>query len=125
MAVAARHIVAWQAPRPLWRGSSYGQAPQILRFASDDFMERLIAALEEDPASISGLVARPETWRTPTAALPEPDLIQRVAIPAPVAEAKRRRLLGSSRPVPPPPSPPKPLKLYQPAHMRHYVVAGR
>jgi len=127
MAAAAPHPIAWQAPRPLWRGATpYAQVPQILRFASDDFMEQLIATLEEDPASLSRLIARAETWRTPAARLETPDLIQRVPLPAPVATAKRKRLLGASRPAAPPAPPPadQPLKLYQPAHMRHYVIAG-
>jgi hypothetical protein len=127
MATAAPHPISWQAPRPLWRGAiPYAQVPQLLRFASDDFMEQMIATLEEDPASLSRRIARPETWRTPLAELEAPDLIQSVPLPAPVATAKRTRLLGRSRPAPPPAPPPadQPLKLYQPAHMRHYVVAG-
>ena len=127
MASAAPHPISWQAPRPLWRGTTaYAQVPQILRFASDDFMEQLIATLAEDPAALSRRIARPETWRTPSAELEAPDLIQSVPLPAPIATAKRTRLLGRSRPAPPPAPPPadQPLKLYQPAHMRHYVVAG-
>jgi hypothetical protein len=122
--VMTHHPVAWQAPRPLWRSRpAYRPAPQILRFASDDFMEELLAALDEDPASLSRRVARPETWRTPETQFQTPDLVARVPLPAPVAEAKRRRFLRAA-PVPPPPAPPTPLKLYQPAHMRHYVVTG-
>lgn len=122
--VTMHHPIAWQAPRPLWRSRpAYRPAPQILRFASDDFMEELLAALEEDPASLSRRVARPETWRTPEPQFQTPDLVARVPLPAPVAEAKRRRFLAVA-PAPPPARPPEPLKLYQPAHMRHYVVAG-
>ena len=127
MATAAAHPIAWQAPRPLWRGATpFAQVPQILRFASDEFMEQLIATLEEDPAALSQLVARPETWRTPTARMETADLVQRVPLPAPIATAKRKRLLGASRPAAPPepPADDQPLKLYQPAHMRHYVVAA-
>jgi hypothetical protein len=123
----AQHRIAWQPPRPLWRGTTpFARAPQILRFASDDFMDQVIAMLEEDPAQLSRLIAKPETWRTPAAEVETPDLIQRVPLPAPLAAAKRRRLLALSRPAVPPPAPPpdQPLKLYQPAHMRHYLVAG-
>lgn len=123
----AQHRIAWQPPRPLWRGTTpFARAPQILRFATDDFMDQIIATLEEDPAALSRFVARPETWRTPAADVESPDLIQRVPLPAPVAQAKRRRLIALSRPAAPPPPPPadKPLKLYQPAQMRHYLVAG-
>lgn len=123
----ARHPIAWQPPRPLWIGTTpFARRPQLLRFATDDFMDQMIATLEEDPAQLSRFIARPETWRTPAATGQTPDLIQRVPLPASVADAKRRRLIGLSRPVAPPPPPPpeQPLKLYQPAHMRHYLVAG-
>jgi hypothetical protein len=123
----ARHRIAWQPPRPLWRGNTpFARTPQILRFASDDFMDRMIATLKEDPAQLSRFVAKPETWRTPAAQMETPDLVQRVPLPTPIAAAKRRRLIQLSRPVAPPPPPPaeQPLKLYQPAHMRHYLVTG-
>ncbi|HUE78386.1 MAG TPA: hypothetical protein VMN38_01970 [Sphingomicrobium sp.] len=123
----AHNRIAWQPPRPLWRGTtSFSRAPQLLRFASDEFMEQMIATLDEDPAAISRLVAKPETWHTPMAENESSDLIQRVPIPAPVANTKRRLRLGISRPASPPPAPApeSPLKLYQPAHMRHYLVAG-
>jgi hypothetical protein len=115
----------------MWRGTTpFTRTPQILRFATDDFMDQVIATLEEDPAQLSRFVAKPETWRTPAADADTPDLIQRVPLPAPIAAAKRRRLLGLSRPAAAPPESPtvapaaQPLKLYQPAHMRHYLVAG-
>jgi len=122
------HPIAWQAPRPLWHGATpFAAAPQILRFASDDFMEQMLATLAENPAQISTRVARPETWRSPAGKFESADLIQRVPIPAPVAASKRRRLFRGTRPVPPPaaiPAQDEPLKLYQPAHQRHYLVTG-
>lgn len=121
---AVQHKVVWAAPRPLWRGiSAEMRGPQILRFASDDFMDQLVATLEDEPARISDRIARFETWRTP----PQPsDLLgraQQVALPAPLKEAKRRRFLRA--PVTPlPVSGPRRLKLYQPAHQRYYVVTA-
>jgi len=126
MAKLAHHPVTWQAPRPLWRGATpYAAAPQILRFAQDDFMEQMLATLAEDPAALARRIARPETWRTPVGEDAAADLIQRVPLPAALAATKRRRLFGTSRPVAPPPPPVDgPLKLFQPAHQRHYLVAG-
>lgn len=123
---ALAHQLTWQAPRPLWRGTTpFAAAPQILRFASDDFMEQAIATLAHEPARISERIAKPETWRTPASQTDIADMVPRVPLPAPVVEAKRRRLLGS-RPAPPPPpvDPKAPLKLYQPAHQRYYLIAG-
>ncbi|WP_310497512.1 hypothetical protein [Sandarakinorhabdus sp.] len=118
------HALAWQAPRPLWRGTTpYAAAPQILRFASDDFMAQLLAVLADNPARLGDRIARPETWRDPPMAADLDDPIARVPLPAPMKAARRGRLMRD--PVaPPPPEPPQPMKLYQPAHQRYYVVAG-
>lgn len=123
---ALAHRVTWQAPRPLWRGTTpYEARPQILRFATDDFMEQFLATLAEEPARISDRIAKPETWRDPPQPADLTDPIVRVPLPAPMKEAKRKRFWGSS-PAPPPPAAPaaKPLKLYQPAQQRYYIVAA-
>ena len=79
--------------RPLWRGAHpFAQAPQLLRFASDDFMDQLIATLAEEPARLSDRIARFETWRDPPQPVDKSDPILRVALPAPMKDAKRRRL---------------------------------
>ncbi|AQR73136.1 hypothetical protein [Sphingomonas sp. LM7] len=123
---ALAHKVTWQAPRPLWRGTTPFQArPQLLRFASDDFMEQLLATLAEEPARISDRIARPETWRDPPMPGDLLDSVIRVPLPAPMKEAKRKRFWRSAPAAPPPPLPVnKELKLYQPAHLRYYLVAG-
>lgn len=123
---ALAHPVSWQAPRPLWRGTTrFAAAPQILRFASDDFMEQLVATLEEEPARLSDRIAKPETWRDPPQGVDLVDPIVRLPLPAPIKDAKRRQRWGSAPSAPPAPVPAnKPLKLYQPAHQRYYVVAG-
>src|SRR5204862_1636264 len=87
---AHAHPLAWQAPRPLWRGETpFAAAPQILRFASDDFMDQVIATLQHEPARLSERIVKPETWRTPLAQTATTDMVQRVALPAPLVEAKR------------------------------------
>lgn len=121
---AVHHKVAWAAPRPLWRGiSPETRGPQLLRFASDDFMDQLVATLEDEPARISDRIARFETWRTPPQPVDHTDSVQHVALPAPLKEARRRRFLRA--PVTALPAPgPRRLKLYQPAHQRYYVVTA-
>lgn len=123
---ALAHKVTWQAPRPLWRGTTpFAARPQLLRFASDDFMEQLLATLAEEPARISDRIAKYETWRDPPLAVDRKDPIVRVPLPAPMKEAKRRRFWRAAPSAPPPAAPAnKPLKLYQPAHQRYYLVAG-
>lgn len=123
---ALNHTLTWQAPRPLWRGTTpFAAAPQILRFASDDFMEQILSILAEEPARISDRIATPETWRDPPRPSDGQDPIVRVPLPAPFTEAKRSRMLRAPVAVPPPVlAESKVLKLYQPAHQRYYLVAG-
>jgi hypothetical protein len=106
-----------------------------LRFVTDDFMDRIIALLNADPARLGELLARPETWRTPPGAN-TPDLVERVPVPRIARTAARAQALlrprtpvtavsaaadvtegGLSRPQ-------LPLKLYQPAHQRFYLVGA-
>jgi hypothetical protein len=58
------HLVQWVSPLPLW-GPSAGamQAPALLRFESDRFMEELQAALDASAPDLSGFVARWESFR--------------------------------------------------------------
>jgi hypothetical protein len=137
------HDVAWQTAQPLWGrfgatqalgAVSPGQArPALLRFDSDEYMQQVLAALEHDPASLGDRIARPETWRLPPGELP--DLVERVPLPkfakalarlrrneqprtevaAPVAQLATKEN-GVDRTLP--------LKLYQPAHQRYYLVAA-
>jgi hypothetical protein len=137
------HNVAWQTAQPLWGRFGTTQAlgavsadqgrPALLRFDSDDYMQQVLAALEHDPASLGERIARPETWRQPPGELP--DLVERVPLPkfaktlarlrkdaqprsevqAPVAQLATT-VNGAERTLP--------LKLYQPAHQRYYLVAA-
>src|SRR5919107_5321374 len=71
----------WTAPSPLWAEAADPDAgpdvraamkrPALLRFATDTFMEEFLATLEADPTRLGGYLARPETWRSPSAS-PEP-----------------------------------------------------
>lgn len=147
-AVQAQHPLAWAAPTPFWgaNGAALKQ-PQILRFASDEFMDELLALLQADPASLVRLRAVPETWREPAGATPvaatAPAATAVLPAPAqpreaPAAErfaglrrfalARARQAGQLERPTLPSRAgsraAAKPLKLYQPAHLRHYLVAG-
>jgi hypothetical protein len=97
------HPVGWFTPQPLWHALSTDRLraqrgrPEILRFASDAFMEDLLALLASDPpGSMAALVAQLETWREPLVGL------------APDGSDQAAGLL----------------KLYQPSHQRFYLVAG-
>lgn len=121
------HPVTWAGPRPLWSNTQgLGGVPTILRFAHDEFMEELHGLLDKDPGLLAGQVARYETWRTPQGTSEPADLVERVPLPDPIRQARRMTLLGKrkgqSAEVAPPA--PKRLKLYQPVHMRHYVICA-
>ncbi len=129
-----QHPVRWQAPQPLWTrfGADAAAAalsaeqarPAILRFASDDFMEQMLATLARDPARIDGLIAQPETWRLPGGAVA--DLIERTPLPRLAQSALRASAVRKTQPrvAAVENTPAKPLKLYQPAHQRHYLVSA-
>ena len=67
------HPVLWTSPTPLWgrfgdAGASSAAAfraddqarPAILRFASDEFMDQLLAMLAADPRALGDVIARPD-----------------------------------------------------------------
>ena len=133
------HPIQWQTPEPLWsRFETTPEAvdqfrPAILRFATDDFMEQILGTLSRDPAHIGSLLARPETWRTPGTS--GKDMVERVTMPRIVqAAARRLNLLRPKSAVPAVESVTSieekkqkrdlPLKLYQPAHQRYYLVSA-
>jgi hypothetical protein len=136
-----RHEITWTEPSPLWSEATTGATataaaefhrPAILRFTTDSFMDEFLNVLATDPLRLGEYRARPETWRgfvTPSK-LPEKPAkafalpLQRLALSRKrIAEAER----GVALPTTPPPSvapPEQPLKLYQPAHQRYYLVTS-
>ncbi|HET9650875.1 MAG TPA: hypothetical protein VFP36_01730, partial [Usitatibacter sp.] len=141
---AVRHPLQWISPAPLWArfaapaaGTKTGDddrfRPALLRFASDDFMDRLLAILARDPRSLAEALARPETWRSPAGE--PPALLERKPVPRLAASLGRRKaalaLRDSVKAVPRKATVTEqaqarelPLKLYQPAHQRYYLVAS-
>ncbi|MBI3428098.1 MAG: hypothetical protein HY011_34670 [Acidobacteria bacterium] len=142
-----QHQEQWIAPAPLWAGSGQEAAvraafaqPAILRFASDAFMEDVMRILAQDPLQLNGFIAQPETWRGPmltgqtatllvakteTSALARKldrlrvntERLRKLSSPTGLSETRSASAL---RTVDAPP----PLKLYQPAHQRHYLVSA-
>ena len=126
---ALGHPVTWAGPRPLWSNTQgLGGAPAILRFAHDDFMDELNGLLATDPGALAGLVARYETWRSVQGEADPVDLTERVPLPAPIRTTRRLTFAAkrskTHADLPAPAEPAKLLKLYQPVHMRHYVVCA-
>jgi hypothetical protein len=131
-----RHI-EWTSPAPLWHGpfdptTADGRRrfrqPVILRFDNDAFMDQFLGMLKQDPGSVASLVAQPETWRGPLASVTAvapgfglPGKLGRLRTTAQRILEERTRQIG---PQPAPPPPALPLKLYQPAHQRFYLVSG-
>ena len=138
--------VMWTTPAPLWPEVIYGSEqashgfprPAILRFASDNFMQEYLTLLEGEPSSLSSLLAKPETWRGP-GTIPEP--VKRVpgfrrAYERRLAAQTLRPKLSASTLVgqlvgrlpaelkTEGTATPPPLKLYQPAHLRYYLVTA-
>ena len=100
--------------------------PAILRFKGDDFMDEFMNVLDASPERLREYQVRRETWRGFTAGpVPQPKPRQSLVL-------KRLGILPIAQPAGPvaPSAPPAesvpagtPLKLYQPAHQRHYLVA--
>lgn len=136
--------VQWAAPSPLWapvagsadesvRGAV--RQPAVLRFASDTFMEDFLRVLEADPAALPNYLATPETWRGPSPAPPPvetaPRFLQKFsrlrlaanrALDSTSTLAHQRSLVARAAAGPAAGEPP--LKLYQPAHLRYYLVTA-
>ena len=130
--------VEWTSPAPLWwQGFDPADAlarrafrtPAVLRFASDSFMDDFHDLMKVDPARLSELVALPETWSMPPG---EPDRVKpqsgMVLKLNQLRTAAVRRLEARAGTLPaiaagagPKPTP---LKLYQPAHQRFYLVTA-
>lgn len=121
--MSAKHVLRWVGGKSFVAAPVDG-APTLLRFDSDDFMDRLLATLADAPQTLPEFVARPESWQQLAAPTPAP------AVEAPKSAAakaltRQRSLLGFKREVlPAPPPAPMPLKLFQPVHQRFYLAAA-
>jgi hypothetical protein len=120
------HPITWLGPAMLWPDQQDRSAdanaqrggPAILRFSTDDFMTDLLALLATEPKRLHEFRACWETWRE---AQPTP----KVERPAPLfQQAGQRKRLSGALAEHAPAQPPRPLKLYQPAHQRYYLVAA-
>jgi hypothetical protein len=121
------HSVRWTAPSPLWTSApaegekAIPSQPAILRFATDSFMDEFLAMLERDPSEMKGLIApKGETWRKPLAPS-DPSK------PLTSMEKRLKRLQRARDRLRPETQQSKGgdiLKLYQPAHQRHYLLAA-
>lgn len=116
-------------------------SPALLRFDSDDFMDRMLALLADTPQQLPQLVAKPESWQDMAPPTPAPPQLPPRSQPA-LALARRRLLLGFKRADQPAASPPsdthtaltvapaalranaRVLKLFQPIHQRFYLAAA-
>jgi hypothetical protein len=142
-----RQNVMWMSPSPLWGEQSswiglpmQNQVthPVILRFANDMFIDEMIAMLTHSPWRFEEWVARSETWRNPMPS-PKPVEITRPEINASQSYNKTKLLVRKhlvekrveqiANPVQMPATVPdnfsnEPIKLYQAAHLRYYVVTA-
>lgn len=98
----------WLAPSPLWnelapktdKGPFRG--PSLLRFANDQFIPELQGVLaSKTPDNLRNYIAQPETWESPAVGL----------------DAAAATATGSA-------ASPLTLKLFQPVHLRFYLVAA-
>jgi hypothetical protein len=137
MSALERHV-EWTSPATLWdhfHGPTNGaqrrvfRTPAILRFASDSFMEDFLALMKADPRQMAGLLAVPETWKAPSADVAPPPRREGLVGKLHAARTQAIRRLEARQlpvraetwnhaPVE------KPLKFYQPAHQRYYLVTA-
>ncbi|MGB8508119.1 MAG: hypothetical protein WCD76_06930 [Pyrinomonadaceae bacterium] len=136
-----RDQIQWVAPSPLWAAATIDASareslrrPVVLRFATDTFMDDFLRVLDTDPSRLGGYLAQPETWRGPS---PQPEAteegprflrrLSRARLAAnraldktsPQTLATQRALVNGASG-----STTAPLKLYQPAHQRFYLVTA-
>ena len=124
--MSASHVLRWVGGKSFVSAPVDG-SPTLLRFDSDDFMDRLLAMLAGAPQTLPEFIARPESWQQLAAPTPAPALEAPKSATA-RALVRQRSLLGFRRPTlpaPPPAQEPQPvLTLFQPVHQRFYVAAA-
>lgn len=122
-----KHDAFWTAPPPFWSETLQSDPgfhrPRLLRFATDAFMEEFTAILKNDPRDLTGLEAEHETWRNPTRRDQAIQVPHQTPVAPKLSGIKRllrdRRAATNFEAIRP-----QTLKLYQPAHQRHYMVAA-
>ena len=126
------HEVIWTQPPTLLRDTARVVAtprdafetPAILRFTTDAFMPEFMGVLESSPERLRQYKVRRETWR---GFVPDP-IVDLPVFPSAVRQRLgilRRPIAAGAAPEPSGEAAASgtPLKLYQPAHQRHYLVA--
>lgn len=107
--------------------------PSILRFATDTFMDDFLKMTENDPKRLNQYVALPETWRgiapLPEALNPAPAFAKNFKRLGLLSARKKAKLGGAVQTTDKftafaNSSASKPLKLYQPAHQRFYMISA-
>lgn len=142
VAILEKHDTKWVTASPLWAEFSdisnktireTFNRPAILRFNNDKFMDELMSLMEYYPERLVDWVAQPETWREP---MPTPDILAKLDISAPLSQFKQTQtrqlkllkpaanIVSSTATVSVTQTAEKPLKLYQPAHQRFYLVTA-
>lgn len=138
-----RETIQWTAPSPLWENALGSDSatvrraelkrPGILRFATDSFMDDFLQMLERDPKRLGQYAATPETWRgvapMPDAISPAPAFARNLTRLGLIAARKREKsdgLIAQTNQFTrfADASAHRPLKLYQPAHGRFYLVSA-
>lgn len=134
-----RHEVIWTQPPPVWPTLSVKyvperatglQQPAILRFTTDSFMDDFLNALATAPERLKEYKVRPETWRgftpspTPAPKPPASTVLQHLRIFRRPAFKTNGSASAGAASTASAPAPQSPLKLYQPAHQRHYLVTS-
>jgi hypothetical protein len=130
-----QHIIQWAGPSPLWKelianGSTrpvegFG-APAILRFATDDFMQKYQDTLSTDPLKLGEFRAVPETWRGAVAqpAVPTPARSFALSFQRRGSINTRTSSTGAKATSSTDAAELPRLKLYQPAHQRYYLISA-
>ena len=133
----ANEQLQWTAPEPFWAAAAGTtevtvrramlQQPAILRFASDTFMDDFLQQLAHDPARLPEFAASPETWRGPAKSpiLPKqlPAFARSLSRKA-LARERQKSLSQVGSTASSSTASQLPLKLYQPAHQRFYLVTS-
>ncbi len=142
-----RHELKWLSPSSMW--ASFGDLanddsrqcfnrPAILRFNRDDFMDELLALMSYYPDQLAEWIVKPETWREP---MPTPRTAAKLLLAEPVSQLSKQQTRAQLKRESAATNalsadalktafcmneqdPEKPLKLYQPAQQRFYLVTA-